>query len=127
VRDLLRAGGSGALLVAIMFVGSLVLWVGVPLGWLYVGSQVQAATDSLGGALAATMGGILVSIVVLVWLLGWLNRRYIHLREARGLDSYGQTPLEAVMTISAGAALVGFGAWFFLFSGSSPLPLNLGY
>ncbi len=26
------------------------------------------------------------------------------------------------MTVSAGVALVGFGAWFFLFSGSSPLP-----
>ena len=30
------------------------------------------------------------------------------------------------MTVSAGVALVGFGRWFFLFSGSSPLPTGLG-
>lgn len=127
MRDLLRAGGSGALLVSIMLVGSLVLWIGVPLGWLYIGSQVQSATGSLGTALAATMAGVVVSIAVLVWLLGWLNRKHVELREARGHESHGQTPLEGVMTISAGAAIVGFGLWFFLFSGSSPLPLNLGY
>ena len=127
MRDYLRAGGSGALLMLIMFVGSLVLWIGVPLGWLYVGSQVQAATDSLSAALAAMMAGVGVSIAVLVMLLGWLNRKHVELREARGLDSHGQTALEGVMTVSASVAVVGFGLWFFLFSGSSPLPLNLGY
>lgn len=33
LRRLLLASSSGLLLVAIVFVGSLVLWVGVPLGW----------------------------------------------------------------------------------------------
>ena len=33
-----------------MVVTSGVLWVGVPFGWLWVGSQVQAETDSLGVA-----------------------------------------------------------------------------
>lgn len=127
MRDYLRASGSGVLLILIMFVGSLVLWVGVPLGWLYAGSQVQAATGSLGAALAAMMAGVIVSIAVLVMLLGWLNRKHVELREARGLDSHGQTALEGVMTVSASVAVVGFGLWFFLFSGSSPLPLNLGY
>lgn len=31
------------------------------------------------------------------------------------------------MTVSAGVALVAFGAWFFLFAGSSPLPTGLGF
>ena len=63
---------------------------------------------------------------MIVAALGWLNRKHQELREARGLDDHGQTALEAVMTVSAGLALVGFGAWFFLFSGSSPLPTGLG-
>jgi len=32
-----------------------------------------------------------------------------------------------VMATSAGLALVSFCIWFFLFSGSSPVPLNIGY
>jgi hypothetical protein len=31
------------------------------------------------------------------------------------------------MVTSAGLALVSFCIWFFLFSGSSPVPVNLGF
>ena len=125
MKRALRTGLSGALLVLIMLVGSLVLWIGVPVGWLYLGSQVQGRTGSLGAALAVMMLGVLVSIGVLVPTLAWLNARHGELREARGLEDHGQTALEAVMTVSAAVAVLGGGAWFFLFSGSSPLPAGL--
>ena len=35
--------------------------------------------------------------------------------------------LEVILVSSAGLALVGFGIWFFLFAGASPLPLNIGF
>ncbi len=31
------------------------------------------------------------------------------------------------MTVSAGVAIIGFALWFFLFSGSSPVPTGLGF
>lgn len=127
MRRALATGGSGLILILIMLGGGIVLWVGVPVGWLYIGSQIQASTGSLGTAMAAMMFGVLVSIAIIVWALGWLNRKHQDLREARGLDDHGQTALEAVMTVSAGIAVVGFGAWFFLLSGSSPLPTGLGF
>jgi heme/copper-type cytochrome/quinol oxidase subunit 2 len=127
VRRLLLLSSSGLLLLAIMFLGSLVLWVGVPLAWLWVGSQVEGATQSLGAALAVAILGVAVSIVVLVPLLGWLNKLHEELRVARGFESHGQTALEAVMAVSAAVAVVGFVVWFFVFSGSSPVPLNLSY
>ena len=126
MRRALATGGSGVILVLIMLGGGLVLWVGVPVGWLYIGSQIQASTGSLGTAMAAMMLGAIASIALIVLALGWLNRQHQHLREARGLEDHGLTALEAVMTVSAGIALVGFGAWFFLLSGSSPLPTGLG-
>ena len=120
MRNLLRTGGSGLLLILIMLGGGIVLWVGVPLFWLWVGSQIQAKTNSLGGALAAMFFGVLVSIVAIVAGLGWLNRKHVELREARGLESYGNTALEAVMTISAVIAVVAFGFWFFIIEGPGP-------
>jgi len=110
-----------------MVLVAIVLWAGVPFGWLWVGSQVQGSTDSLGLALLVMAAGVLVSIVVLMRLMGWLNLQHIHARERRGLETYGNVTLEAVMTLSAGVALVSFCIWFFLFSGSSPVPLNLGF
>lgn len=127
MRRALATGGSGLILILIMLGGGIVLWVGVPVGWLYIGSQIQASTGSLGTAMAAMMFGSIATIALIVWALGWLNRKHQELREARGLEDHGQTALEAVMTVSAGIAVVGFGAWFFLLSGSSPLPTGLGF
>ena len=104
-----------------------VLWVGVPFGWLWVGSQVQAETDSIGLALLVMAVGVVASIAVLMRVLGWLNLQYIHARERRRLETYGNVTLEGVMAVSAGLALVSFCIWFFLFSGSSPVPVNLGF
>ena len=110
-----------------MVVVSLALWAGVPFGWLWVGSQVLVATDSLGVALLTMAAGVAASILVLMRLLGWLNLQHIHARERRGLETYGNVALEGVMAISAGLALVSFCIWFFLFSGSSPVPVNIGF
>ena len=110
-----------------MVLASAVLWVGVPFGWLWVGSQVQAETNSLGVALLVMAAGVTASIVVVLRFLGWLNLQHIHARERRGLETYGNVTLEGVMSITAGLALVSFCIWFFVFSGSSPVPLNIGY
>ena len=120
MRNLLRTGASGLVLVSIMLGGGLVLWIGVPITWLYIGSQVQGETGSVGTALAVMFIGSVVSIVVIVALLGWLNRKHVELREARGLESHGQTALEAVMTVSAVIAVLAFGVWFFLIEGPGP-------
>ncbi len=121
MRNVLRTGGSGILLALIMLGGGLVLWVGVPVGWLYIGSQVQAATNSVGAALGSMFLGAVASILAIVMVLAWLNRKHIELREARGLeDPESTTALEAVMTISAVIAVVGFGVWFFLIEGPGP-------
>ena len=56
-----------------------------------------------------------------------MNRKHVELQEARG--SYGgqATALELVLVASAVVAVLGFGVWFFGFSGSSPIPLNISY
>lgn len=118
--ELIRGG-----LVLLMLVGCLFLWVGVPLGWLWIGSQVQGSSG-LGTALMVTMTGVIVTIVVVTAALGWLNSRHAALREARNLPSYGHSPLEVMLVLSGGVALVALTVWFFGFSGTSPIPVNVG-
>jgi heme/copper-type cytochrome/quinol oxidase subunit 2 len=120
MRNLLRAGASGVILVVIMLGAGLVLWVGVPLGWLYVGSQVQGASESLGLALLVMAVGVLLSIALIVPALGWLNKKHLELREARGLESHGQTALEGIMTVCVVIAVIAFVAWFFVIEGPGP-------
>jgi hypothetical protein len=124
VRSLLRTGESAALL-ALMFAGALGLWIGVPLAWLYIGSLVQDATGSVGAALGLMLFGAVATILLLVPLLARLNEGYEHAREARGLDNYGQAPLEAVLVVSATLAVVLLVAYL-LFSGTPSLPIPDG-
>jgi hypothetical protein len=126
MRRILLASESAALLVAIMFLGSLVLWVGVPVGWLWVGSQLQPLS-SLTTAIGAMMVGMLLTIAVLVAFLGFLNRKHVELQEARGVHPGDTTALELVLVGSAALAVVAFGVWFFGFSGSSPIPMHISY
>jgi heme/copper-type cytochrome/quinol oxidase subunit 2 len=114
------------LLVAIMFAGSLVLWLGVPAGWLWIGSRIEPS-GGLATAIGAMMIGMLVTIAALVTVLAWINRKHVELQEARGVRFGHSTALELVLVASAILAVLGFAVWFFGFSGSSPVPLNISY
>ena len=115
-----RGGARALLVLAMMIIGSLVLWVGVPAGWLWVGSQVQAETDSVGNALGVMFVGVVVSVISLVWVLIRLNNWNEELRERSGLEPRGNTTLEMVLVVTAGIAVVAFGVWFFVFTGPGP-------
>jgi uncharacterized membrane protein YbhN (UPF0104 family) len=124
VREIMSGHASSAL-VLLMLAGCLFLWIGVPLGWLWIGSQVQGSA-SLGTAMLVTMLGITATILVVVIVLSWLNRRHAVLQERRNRPRDGNA-LEMLLVASAGIAIVGFGVWFFGFAGASPVPLNIGF
>ena len=113
-------------MLAMMFAGALALWIGVPLLWLYVGSKVQESTDSVGAAIGLMLFGSVATILLLVPLLARLNEAYEHLREHRGLENYGQAPLEVVLVLSAAVALGAFIVWFLVFQDGPSLPIQGG-
>jgi hypothetical protein len=125
MRDLLRTGVGATLVLLIMIIGSLVLWIGTPLLWLWVGSQVQGATSSLGTALGVAFIGVVATIMLLAAVLAKLSNVYQANRRARGLDDTGHYVLETVLVISAGITLAVFVVWFFLFAGASPVPVGI--
>lgn len=102
-----------------MFIIGMTMWVGVPLIWLYIGSQLKAAADSLGLAVVVMGIGALATIVGLVKILGTLNRNwvdeYIELNDRKPQ----RTPLEPVLVISAILAVGAFGLGI-LFVGGAP-------
>jgi hypothetical protein len=125
MRDLLRTGLGATLVLLIMFIGSLVLWIGTPLLWLWVGSQVQGATASLGTALGVSFIGVVATIMLLAGVLAKLSNVYQANRRARGLEDSGHYVLETVLVVSAGITLAAFVVWFFLFAGASPVPVGI--
>ena len=124
-------------LIALMAVGSVTLWLGIPIGWLWIGSQVQAGSQSPGFTpYMLVLAGIVISIAVMAKLLAILNRAYKRVagdddavvrvrmpwhRSMRGDDDHRppRSVLDVVMVISVSCAMLAFGVWFFFFAGSS--------
>ena len=125
MRELFRTGADALLAAAIMVIGSLVLWLGTPLLWLWIGSQIDGSTDSIGLALLAMAAGVLVTVLVLANLLSRLSQVHRKVTIARGQEDPGHRMLESVMIATAGIAIVVFGVWFLLFAGASPVPLGM--
>jgi hypothetical protein len=126
MRELLRTGTGAVLVVLIMLIGSLVLWVGAPLLWLWIGSQIEGATSSIGASIGAAFIGAVLTIVLVAGVLSKLSNVYRANRRARGLDDPGHFVLEVVLVVSAGIALFAFVIWFFFLAGAEPLPVGIG-
>jgi hypothetical protein len=108
-----------------MVIGSLVLWVGAPLLWLWLGSQIEGATSSLGASIGAAFLGAVLTIVLVAAVLSKLSNVYRANRVSRGLEDTGHFVLEVVLVISAAIALVAFVVWFFFLAGAEPLPIGI--
>jgi uncharacterized membrane protein YeaQ/YmgE (transglycosylase-associated protein family) len=125
VRALLRNSTGAILILLIMFIGSVGLWVGTPLLWLWVAGQIQGSTESLGAALLVAFVGVVITITAVASLLARLSDIYRANCVSRGLADPGHVMLEGVLVVSAGLTLTVFVIWFFFLAGTSPVPIGI--
>jgi MFS family permease len=126
---------AAAFLVAVMAIGSIVMWVVSPVAWLWIASRMTDSSQPSLGPYLLVLIGMALTAVVIGKGLGKVNHAHMRLtgrlsdrREARSWNKSmraerGRTNdrgvLEQVMAISVACALVLFGIWFFAFAGSS--------
>jgi hypothetical protein len=120
--------------VALMALGSIVMWIGVPFGLIYLASKLADTPNPSMGPYLVVLLGLPVGMALVGRGLGALNRAHIRLTGAE-VDQYrpGWTRsmrgertverrggvLDRVMVISVVVAGVAFAVWFFGFAGSS--------
>ena len=130
-------GAAATLVVAAMIVAALSMWTIIPLSWIWVGSKISESQEPSGGPYMVVLVGIVTSILVISWLLGRLNRVYVHitgtntvgpirpawLKSRRDEATVARSPtvLETVIVTSVVLAIVAMAGWF-LFLAGSPLP-----
>jgi hypothetical protein len=130
-------GMAAAVVFVAMLLAAFSLWTAIPLSWVYIGSKVSQTQFPSGGPYAVVAVGIFVSVLVVAWLIGLLNRLYIRITGTNRLGPMRPTwlrsmrdapPVRGSVTVVeaclmgsvmlAGLALT---VWFFLLAGS-PLP-----
>ena len=121
-------------LVALMAIGSVVMWLGVPIALIYAASKLADTPNPSMGPYLLVFIGLPIGMALVGKALGALNRAHIRLTGAE-VDAYrpGWTRsmrgerqverrggvLDRVMIISVAIAGVAFAVWFFGFAGSS--------
>lgn len=133
-----KVGNSFAagVVVAAMIIAALSLWTAIPLTWIWIGSNLTDTQAPSGGPYMIVFCGIVISILMVSWLLGRLNRLYVRITGTRTVAPIrpnwlkslrdSETPsnptvLETVIVASVLLAGLTMGAWF-LFLAGSPLP-----
>jgi hypothetical protein len=122
-------------LIALMVLGGLMLWLGNPVIWLWIGSHTTGSQQGRMGPYMLVAFGILVSTVIVSLGLGRLNRRYQAvtghestvrvrlpwLRSLRGEEDARPevTMLDFILVTTAVSAIVSFLFWFLVLAGSS--------
>jgi hypothetical protein len=121
-------------LVLLMAVGSVLMWVGVPLGLVYLASQLADTPNPSLGPYLLVLIGLPVGMALIGKGLGALDRLHTRLTGietdryrpgwTRSLRGEREGPrrggvLDRVMVVSVAVALVAFAVWFFGFAGSS--------
>ena len=125
---------AAIMLVALMALGSVVMWIGVPLGLIYLASRLADTPNPSMGPYLLVLIGLPVGMAVIGKGLGALNRAHIRvtgaevdayrpgwtrsMRAERKADRRGGV-LDRVMIVSVALAGIAFAVWFFGFAGSS--------
>jgi hypothetical protein len=128
---------AALVLITLMVVGSLMLWVGAPVFWLWVGSQIQKSSQPSMGPYLVVLVGVVASMIIIGKLLSRLNRTYSRVtgasgsvrvrmpwhRSMRGERTSGRptTVLDVVMVATVTLAGIVFLVWFLVLAGD-PLP-----
>ncbi len=131
----IAAAPAALFLILLMAVGSVVLWIGIPVGWLYLASLMVDTSQPTLGPYILIIFGIPITMMVFGKALFTLDRAFervsgrasetefrapwLKSMRAERTSSRRLTVLEGVMIVSVSLALLCFGAWFFLFAGSS--------
>jgi hypothetical protein len=118
-----------------MAVGSVVMWLGVPVGLVYVASKIANSSNPSLGPYLLVLIGLPVGMALVGKGLGMLDRAHQRLtgigdegpyrgawtRSMRGERQSTRRGgvLDRVMIVSVVVAAVAFAVWFFGFAGSS--------
>jgi hypothetical protein len=126
---------TSLLLIGLMALGSVVMWIGVPLGLVYAASKIADSSQPSLGPYLLVLIGLPVGMALVGKALGVLDRAHQRLtgvgdegpyrgawtRSMRGERASTRRGgvLDRVMIVSVGVALVAMAVWFFGFAGSS--------
>ncbi|MGZ4174053.1 MAG: hypothetical protein ACXVQR_06205, partial [Solirubrobacteraceae bacterium] len=108
-----------ALLLVVETLLCLSLFGPQPIGWLWVGSQVNYQTHSVSLGIVSAFAGMVATLMITLALARRVDHVWRLVRRAAGYEQKNGM-LERIFVISAGIAVIGFVFWFLIIAGPGP-------
>ena len=118
---------AGAFVLSVLVIACVAFWIGVPLVTLWALSK---ATDDFAAHLVGGLIGVPLAMALFSPVLFWLNGLYLRVtgviarleadEEEAGWQRRLRGPLEPLLLISLGIAIVALLIWFFVFAENPP-------
>jgi hypothetical protein len=108
-----------ALLLAVEMLLCLSLFGPQPIGWMWVGSQVDYATHSTFLGIVAALLGMIATLFITVAAARRVDHAWKLVRRAAGYEQE-RGALERIFVVSIGVAAAGFIFWFLIIAGPGP-------
>ena len=105
-----------ALILTVETLLCLTLWGPQPIGWLWVGSQVDYRTDNIGFAIVVAFAGMLTTLFMTLAVARRFDHAWKLVRRAAGYEQK-QGALEWIFVISLAIAGTAFLIWFLILNG----------
>jgi hypothetical protein len=117
-----RTAAAAVFLVLLMGAGSLLLWIGIPAGWLWVAGRI---TSEPSEHLLLSILGAPMAMIAWARFLFWLNRLYLRVtarltpldledEDDEDEPRWLRGPLEPLLVVSLAIALIAMLFWFFV-------------
>src|SRR5918992_3239548 len=107
--------------LAVEALGTLLMWVPIPVAWFWIGSQVFLATGSIMADGVVVLGGFLLTVIAVMKALARLDLVWVALRQRAGHDQRDGA-LNQVVIVSATFAIAGFWVWFHIIENAYIIP-----
>src|SRR5687767_13572491 len=114
---------AAAFLLLLMAAGSLMLWIAIPAGWLWVAGKITAEPAQ---HILLSIVGAPLAIIAWARFLFWLNRLYMRVTAGAGAveaeededdePRWIRGPLEPLLVVTLLLALAALFFWFFVYA-----------
>jgi hypothetical protein len=102
-------------------VGSFLMWLPIPVAWMWIGARVYDLTGSLATDMGIAFFGFLGTTILTMRALTRIDTRWVTLRRRAGHEQR-QGALTRIVVVSAMLGIIGFYLWYYALSDAYVLP-----
>jgi hypothetical protein len=92
-------------------IGCLLMWIAIPVGWMWIAARVYEATLSIAADLGVALAGFIVTTALAMSALNRIDGLWVEMRQRAGHEQR-EGALTRIVVVTFGLGFAAFYVWF---------------